>query len=95
MESAVIFALSAALYGRVDIEAGVVRQGNFNDHPILTLAETPRIETHLMPSTRTPAGVGEVAVPPVAPALGNALFALTGQRLRELPLTLNGGAKAG
>jgi isoquinoline 1-oxidoreductase beta subunit len=95
VESGVVFGLSAALHGRIDIEGGIVRQANFPDLPLLTLATTPRIETHLMPSTRTPAGVGEVAVPPVAPALANALFALTGQRLRELPLTLNGGAKAG
>ncbi len=88
MESAVIFALSAALYGRVDIEAGVVRQRNFPDHPILSLAETPRIETHLVPSTNPPGGVGEPGTPPLAPALANALFVLTGRRLRELPLTL-------
>ena len=95
VESGVVFGLSAALHGRIDIEGGIVRQASFPDLPLLTLATTPRIETHLMPSTRTPAGVGEVAVPPVAPALANALFALTGQRLRELPLTLHGGAKAG
>ena len=88
MESAVIFALSAALYGRVDIEAGVVRQRNFPDHPILSLAETPRIETHLVPSTNPPGGVGEPGTPPLAPALANALFVLTGRRLRELPLAV-------
>ena len=87
-KSAVIFALSAALYGRVDIEAGVVRQGNFNDHPILTLAETPRIETHLVASTNPPGGVGEPGTPPLAPAVANALFVLTGQRQRGLPLSL-------
>jgi isoquinoline 1-oxidoreductase beta subunit len=86
MESAVIFALSAALYGRVDIEASAVQQTNFPNHPIVTLAETPRIETHLVPSTNPPGGVGEPGTPPLAPALANALFALTGRRLRELPL---------
>jgi isoquinoline 1-oxidoreductase beta subunit len=88
MESAVIFALSAALHGRIDIVGGAVRQANFPDHPVLTLADAPRVETHLVASTRAPGGVGEIGVPPLAPALGNALFALTGRRLRELPLRL-------
>ena len=88
IESAVIFALSAALDGRIDIEGGVVRQHNFPDYRVLRLAETPLIETHLVASTRSPGGVGEIGTPPLAPALANALFALTGRRLRELPLTV-------
>jgi isoquinoline 1-oxidoreductase beta subunit len=88
MESAVVFALSAALYGRIDIVASRVQQTNFPNHPILTLAETPRIETHLVPSTNPPGGVGEPGLPPLAPALANALFGLTGKRLRELPLAV-------
>ena len=86
MESAIVFGLSAALYGRVDIVASVVQQTNFPNHPVLTMAQTPRIETHLVASTNAPGGVGEPGTPPVAPALANALFALTGRRLRELPL---------
>ena len=86
MESAVIFALSAALYGRIDIEAGVVKQTNFPSYPVVRLADSPRIETHLVASTRSPGGVGEIGTPPLAPALANALFALTGKRLRDLPL---------
>jgi isoquinoline 1-oxidoreductase beta subunit len=88
IEGGVIFALSAALHGRIDIEGGVVRQTNFTSYPVVLLAESPRVETHLVASTRSPGGVGEIAVPPLAPALANALFALTGKRLRELPLTL-------
>ena len=57
------------------------------DH-VLTLVDTPAIETHLVPSTRSPGGVGEPATPPIAPALANALYALTGKRLRELPLVI-------
>jgi isoquinoline 1-oxidoreductase beta subunit len=53
---------------------------------MVTLSQAPVVETHIMPSTRYPAGVGEPAVPPLAPAVGNALFALTGKRLRALPL---------
>ena len=86
MESAVIFGLTAALFGRIDIKAGVVQQRNFPDYPLLTLAQTPVIETHLIASDRPPSGVGEPGTPPVAPALANAWFALTGERLRRLPL---------
>jgi isoquinoline 1-oxidoreductase beta subunit len=86
MESGVLFGLAAALTGRVDIVDGVVQQQNLPDLPPLTLAQTPQIETHIVPSTRPPTGMGEPGLPPVAPALANALFALSGQRLRELPL---------
>jgi isoquinoline 1-oxidoreductase beta subunit len=88
LESAVIFALSAALYGRIDIDGGVVKQTNFPNYPVVRLADSPRVETHLVASTRSPGGVGEVGTPPLAPALANALFALTGKRLRELPLAV-------
>ena len=87
MEGAVIFGLTAALYGRIDIEGGAVQQSNFPNHPMLKMAETPAIETHLVKSTRAPGGVGEPGTPPVAPALANALFVLTGKRLRDLPLS--------
>jgi isoquinoline 1-oxidoreductase subunit beta len=86
MEGAVIFGLTAALHGRIDIEASVVKQKNFPDYPMVKLADAPRIETHLVSSTRSPGGVGEPGTPPIAPALANALFVLTGRRLRELPL---------
>ncbi|MCE2782543.1 molybdopterin cofactor-binding domain-containing protein [Limnohabitans sp.] len=88
MESSVVYALSAALYGQIDIVGGVVQQSNFSDAPMLTLSQTPVVETHIVPSKRHPAGVGEPAVPPLAPAVGNALFALTGKRQRALPLVV-------
>jgi isoquinoline 1-oxidoreductase beta subunit len=88
MESAVVFALSAALYGRIDIVDGVVRQTNFPNYPVVRLDESPLVETHLVDSARAPGGVGEIGTPPLAPALANALFVLTGKRLRELPLRL-------
>lgn len=87
MESAIVFGLSAALFGRIDIVDGVVQQTNFPNHPLLTLAQTPRIETHLVASSREPGGVGEPGTPPLAPALANAWFALTGRRVRDLPLS--------
>jgi len=86
MESSVIFALSAALYGKIDIKNGEVQQSNFTTYPVVNLKEAPVVETYLVPSTRAPAGVGEPAVPPLAPAVANALFALTGKRQRTLPL---------
>lgn len=88
MESAVIFGLGAALYGRIDIVDGIVQQTNFPSYRIVRLDEAPVIETHLVTSTRPPSGVGEIGTPPIAPALANALFVLTGKRLRELPLAL-------
>jgi isoquinoline 1-oxidoreductase subunit beta len=88
MESAVIFGLSAALYGRVDIEKGRVKQSNFHDQPVLRLNQSPQVETHIVASSAHPEGMGEPGTPPLAPALAGALFALTGQRLRSLPLTL-------
>ena len=86
VESAIVFGLTAALWGRIDIVEGEVRQKNFPDQPLLTLAQCPIIETHLMPSNAPPAGVGEPATPPIAPAVANAWFALTGERRRSLPL---------
>jgi isoquinoline 1-oxidoreductase beta subunit len=86
LESAVLFGLAAALHGRIDIEGGVVQQRNLPDIGIVTLADTPVIETHLLPSTRPPSGMGEPGLPPLAPAVANAWFALSGQRLRRLPL---------
>ena len=85
MESCVVFALTAALYGRIDIREGRVQQSNFYDYPMLKLAQAPRVETHIVPSTRAPSGVGEPGVPPLAPAVAGALFALTGKRQRALP----------
>jgi isoquinoline 1-oxidoreductase beta subunit len=87
MESSVVFALTAALRGRIDIRAGVARQGNFADYPMVRLASAPQVETWIVPSERPPAGVGEPAVPPLAPAVANALFALTGERHRKLPFS--------
>jgi isoquinoline 1-oxidoreductase subunit beta len=88
VESSVIYGLSAALLGQIDIVGGVVQQSNFPNSPMVTLSQAPWVETHIVPSTRHPAGVGEPAVPPIAPAVGNALFALTGKRQRALPLKI-------
>ena len=86
MESGIVFGLSAALYGRIDIENGRVQQSNFHDQPVLRINECPVIQTDIVASTEPPEGVGEPGTPPIAPAVANAIFALTGQRLRALPL---------
>ncbi|HJV72004.1 xanthine dehydrogenase family protein molybdopterin-binding subunit [Ideonella sp.] len=88
VESSVVFGLSAALDGRVDIVDGQVQQKNFPDYPLVGMRDAPVVETHLVASAQAPSGMGEPALPPLAPALANALFALTGQRLRSLPLVL-------
>ncbi|MCL4696784.1 MAG: molybdopterin-dependent oxidoreductase [Burkholderiaceae bacterium] len=93
MEGAVVFGLTAALHGDIEIDVGGVRPSNFHDQPLLRFADCPAIETHVVASAAPPEGVGEPGVPTVAPAVGNALFALTGQRLRALPLRL-GAARA-
>ena len=86
MEGAMIYGLSAALYGKITLAEGKVEQGNFGDYPPLRLAETPVVSVHLLPSAEAPGGVGEPGTPPIAPAVANALFALTGKRIRALPL---------
>jgi isoquinoline 1-oxidoreductase beta subunit len=88
MESSVVFALSAALDGRIDIEGGRVQQTNFPSYKLVGLAAAPIVETWLVQSEALPGGVGEPGVPPLAPAVANALFVLTGKRLRSLPLAI-------
>jgi isoquinoline 1-oxidoreductase beta subunit len=87
VESAVCYGLSAALYGEVTLADGRVEQSNFNDYPIVRLAEMPAVEVHTVPSTAPPSGVGEPGTPPIAAAVANALYALTQVRARQLPLT--------
>jgi len=84
----VIFALTAAKYGNIDIENGRVKQSNFHDYQILRINESPDITVEIMASAEAPTGVGEPGVPPLAPALADALYVATGQRLREMPFTL-------
>jgi isoquinoline 1-oxidoreductase beta subunit len=88
MEGSVVFGLSAALHGEIVIEKGRVQQTSFRNQPMLRIDTCPKIETHIVQSREHPTGVGEAGTPPAAPALANALFALTGQRLRSLPLKL-------
>jgi len=88
MESGIAFGLGAALYSTLHIRNGRVLESNFHDYQVLRMGEMPHVETHIIKSTEKMGGAGEVAVPPIAPAVANAVAALTGKRLRELPLTL-------
>lgn len=88
LESAAIFGLSAALKQQITFEKGRVQQSNFHDFAPLRMNEVPRIETYLRENEAAPTGVGEPGVPVMAPAVANAVFALTGKRLRSLPLSL-------
>ena len=87
MEGAAVFGASLALYGEITAKDGVIEQSNFHDYPMTRMYDSPReIEVEIVASEALPAGVGEVGVPPFAPALCNAVFAATGKRIRELPL---------
>ena len=88
LESAVVYGLTAALKGKITIKDGAVEQSNFHDYPMLRMNEMPIVEVHILASTEAPTGVGEPGTPPIAPAVANAIFAATKQRLRSLPLTL-------
>jgi isoquinoline 1-oxidoreductase subunit beta len=86
MEGGALDGLGAALHGELTVEGGAVVQSNFHDFPLLRMSEAPPVEVHWVDSGRDPTGVGEPPYPPLAPAVGNALYAASGVRLRDLPL---------
>ncbi len=89
MESGIIFGLSAALHGEITLQDGAVAQSNFHDYPVLRITECPEIHVDVATGGEMPSGVGEPGVPPIAPAVANAVFRACGQRLRRLPLQLS------
>ncbi len=88
IQSGIAYGLSAVLHGQVTFKDGKVQQSNFHDYKVLRIDEMPVVEVHIVDSTEKMGGVGEPGLPPIAPAVANAVFALTGQRLRSLPLVL-------
>jgi isoquinoline 1-oxidoreductase beta subunit len=88
MEGAVMFGLTAALHGDLHLDNGEFRESNFHDYPILRMNEAPAVDVVIIQSDDAPTGVGEPGLPPIAPAVANAVYAATGQRLRSLPLRL-------
>jgi len=86
IQSGIVYGLSAALKGGITIKNGRVEQQNFNQYEVLRIDEMPRVEVHIVPSDKAPGGIGEASTPTTAPAVANAIFALTGKRLRRLPI---------
>ena len=86
VESAVVYGLSAVLHGEITIKDGAVVQTNFNNYPVLRMKEMPVVEVHIVPSTADPTGIGEPALPPLAAAVANAIYAANGKRIRRLPI---------
>jgi len=86
LQGGIVYGLTAALYGEITIERGRVKQGNFDDYPLLRLPEMPVVEVYIVPSSDAQGGIGEPAVGPIAPAVCNAIFAATGKRVRRLPI---------
>lgn len=86
VEGSIAFGLTAALNGRITVRDGRIEQSNFHDYPLLRMSSMPQVSTHIMTSHESPGGAGEPAVPPLAPAVANAIFAATGKRLRRLPI---------
>lgn len=88
VQGSIVFGLTAALHGKLTIEGGKVVESNFHDYPVLRMFEMPKVSVHVIPSDAKMGGIGEPATAPIAPAVANAVFALTKQRLRTLPLRL-------
>ena len=87
MESGVIYGLSAAMYGEINIEAGRVAQNAFDNYPAVRMQDAPLIETHIVNSGEAWGGAGEPGTPGIAPALANAIYQATGNRVRQLPVS--------
>jgi isoquinoline 1-oxidoreductase subunit beta len=85
MEGGIGFGVGAALHGAITLKDGAVEQSNFHDYVPLRIEEMPKVEVHIVPSTAAPTGVGEPGVPPVGPAIANAVYKLTAKRIRSLP----------
>jgi isoquinoline 1-oxidoreductase beta subunit len=86
VEGAIVYGLSAVLRGEITLAKGEVVQGNFDEYEPLRIDEMPAVEVHVVPSRAAPGGIGEPGLPPLAPAVANALFAVTGKRVRSLPI---------
>jgi len=88
VQGSVVYGLTAALYGKLTLQGGAVQESNFHDYPVLRMYEMPKVAVHIVPSNAKMGGIGEPATAPIAPAVANAVFALTKRRLRTLPLQL-------
>ena len=92
MEGGIGFGLGAVMKSQITIEGGAVQEGNFDGYDVLRLNEMPQVEVHIVPSSERPTGVGEPGVPPIGPAVANAIYAATRKRMRILPFSRDQGA---
>jgi isoquinoline 1-oxidoreductase beta subunit len=90
LQGGLVYGLTAVLRGEITLKNGRVENKNFNDYPLLTMAEMPVTENYILPSTQAPGGIGEPGTGPIAPALANAIYAATQTRIRTLPLNKSG-----
>ncbi len=90
LEGGMVFGLAAVLRGEITLDKGAVKQSNFHDYPMLMMTEMPKVESYILPSTYPPGGIGEPGTGPIAPAITNAIYAATGERIRSLPLSKHG-----
>ena len=86
MQSAIVFGIGATLKSEITVNNGKVDQSNYDDYKVLRMDEMPRIDVHIINSNEDPGGVGEPGLPPIAPAITNAVYAATGKRIRKLPI---------
>jgi isoquinoline 1-oxidoreductase subunit beta len=86
MQSGIAFGLTAALKAQTTLKDGRVQESNFHDYPLLRMDEMPQVEVYIVESDQLPSGIGEMGVPPVAPAIANAVCAATGKRIRQIPI---------
>ena len=86
MEGGIVFGLTAALKAETILKDGRVQQSNFNDYPLLQMNEMPLVEVYIVESDDPPKGIGEMGVPPIAPAIANAVYSATGKRVRHIPI---------
>jgi isoquinoline 1-oxidoreductase beta subunit len=89
-QGGIIDGLSAAMFGEITVDRGRVKQGTFDEYQLLRHRDAPQVEVHIVPSSEKPTGFGEIALPPLAPAVANAIFAATGRRIRRLPFVTAG-----
>ena len=90
MQSGIVYGLTAALYGEITLKEGKIVQTNFPNYQMVMMSTMPHVEVHIIESDEQPGGVGEPGTPPIAPALTNAIFAASGERIRKLPLSNQG-----
>ena len=89
MQGAIVYGIGATLKSEITVKNGYINESNYDDYKVLRMDEMPQIDVHIIKNMEDPGGVGEPGLPPIAPAITNAVFAATGKRIRKLPITPN------